>query len=401
MCWNQYWRMLFGFQGYILDGLSMNRNMLQVNLRRDKRCRAKCPACGATMRINRSVWQMAKDLPVSSVRMVLIRYEALQGYCGACRCYSTVHPPGIDGHAKATSRLKRAVSQLCRYMPIVHVPSFLPVSEATAHRWDKQVLERELPEPNLDGIEVLLVDEKAVRKHYGYVTLVMNGQTGELLHMAEGKKKTSFGSFFDKLSAEQKQSIQVVAMDRNGAYRQVVLEQVPDAKIIYDKFHVIANFNDVLDRVRNEEYRKASHDDRAVIKGQRFNLYRVSFTAEQRRSLDALLAINENINIAHVLKGALRGLWSYKRIAWARKYLHHWTQWAEESAIPPLCKFAQSLRRDEDHIVNYCRYPYTIGKLEAFNNTVSRLIHRACGIKDLDYLYLKLRQESIGHVLQT
>jgi len=45
----------------------------------------------------------------------------------------------------------------------------------------------------------------------------MNGQTGELLYLAEGKKKESLKGFFDRLSKAQKASIEAVAMDRAGA----------------------------------------------------------------------------------------------------------------------------------------------------------------------------------------
>lgn len=51
-------------------------------------------------------------------------------------------------------------------------------------RYETDVLEADLPEPDLDNLEVLLVDEKSVRKGHGYVTVVLNGRTGELLHMA-------------------------------------------------------------------------------------------------------------------------------------------------------------------------------------------------------------------------
>jgi hypothetical protein len=46
------------------------------------------------------------------------------------------------------------------------------------------------------------------------------------------------------------------------------------------------------------------------------------------------------------------------------------------------------------------KFAVTTGPLEGFNNTVSRIIHRACGIRSLDYLFLKLRQESLDFVPQ-
>ena len=114
----------------------------------------------------------------------------------------------------------------------------------------KGVLHKHLPEPDRNNLRIRLIDEKAVRRRHGYVTRVMNGESGELLHMAEGKKKQSLQSFFDKLTDGQKASIQAVAMDRAGAYPQVVEKALPAAKIVFDKFHLIANYNEVIDEVR-------------------------------------------------------------------------------------------------------------------------------------------------------
>jgi len=354
------------------------------------------------MRETRRVMQNARDLPLGLVALVHVHYEAIQGRCSACGAYTTFHPPGIDHRARATDRLKRFVSRLCRFVPLSHITDFVGVSGATAFRWDKAVLEQTLPPPDLDNVSILLVDEKAVRKHYGYVTLVMNGETGELLHLAEGKKKVSLQSFFDRLTPEQKGRIKAVAMDRNGAYYRVVRKTLPQARIIYDKFHVIANMHKVIDRVRNEEYRKASAQDQAVIKGQRFNLYRnpENCTGKQRRRLKHLLKLNANLNSVYVLKEALKRLWTYTYPACARRYLHAWVSWANDAGIPLLTRFATALLRDQQELVDYCRYPFTTGRLEGFNNTVSRLVHRACGIRNLDYLFLKLRQESMPNALQ-
>jgi transposase len=171
---------------------------------------------------------------------------------------ATLHPLGIDDHARATRRLMEFVSRLARFLPLSHIAEVVPVDDATAFRWDKAILPRTLPSPDLDNLRVHLIDEKAVRKHHGYVTLVMNGQTGELLHMAEGKKKASLQSFFDKLSDPQKERVVAVGMDRAGAYREVVRDELPHADIVYDKFHLIVNYHVVIDEVRRSEWRKAN-----------------------------------------------------------------------------------------------------------------------------------------------
>jgi len=190
------------------------------------------------------------------------------------------------------------------------VKEVVGIDDATAFRWDQAILSQNLPPPKLDDLRILLIDEKAVRKRHGYVTLVMNGATGELLYLAEGKKKESLQSFFDQLSPAQKASIVAVGMDRAGAYL-VVKAQLPDAAIVFDKFHLIANYHAVIDQVRRQEWRKASAEHRDVIKGQRYNLFRnpSNPTAQQTQSLMNPLHINRNLAVVYILKDALRKLW--------------------------------------------------------------------------------------------
>ena len=396
-------RTLFPFRGYVVSRITMSADLVQVNLRRDKRFRLVCPGCGGTMGRSRTKLQTARDLPLGTAMLVVLVYEAIQGRCSTCGGYATIHPPGIDPHAKATRRLKEFVSRLARSMPLLHIRDVVGVDDVTAMRWDKAVLIDKLPQPDLDNLRLLLIDEKSVRKRHGYVTLVMNGATGELLHMAEGKKKASLQSFFDKLSDEQKKRIVAVAIDRNGAYYEVVKEQLPEADIVFDRFHLVANYHAVIDEVRRAEWRKAHAEDKAVIKGQRYNLFRNPWnrTAKQTRDLMALLHVNRNLAIVYILKDALRKLWTYQRRKWAAKYLAKWCRWAAVSGVEALRHFARSLLRAKEEILNFCKHRITLGPLEAFNNVVSRIIHRACGVRDLDYLFLKLRQESLAPDLPT
>lgn len=149
--------------------------------------------------------------------------------------------------------------------------------------------------------------------------------------------------------------------------------------------------------MRRSEWRKAHREDRDVIKGQRSNLFRSPWrrTAKQTRDLMALLHINENLAKAYILKEALRKLWDYQYPKAAAKYLAKWCDWAAVSGVEQLRPFGRSLRRAKEEVLNFCRHKITLGPLEGFNNLISRILHRACGIRDPGYLFLKLRQESL------
>lgn len=390
-------RSLFPLKGYTLSNVEFNDEALQVEVKRDGRCGLWCPICpNQRMKRVRSQWQSAYDLPIGAIQLILLSYEAVQGWCPNCRRHHTIHPEGIDSHQRATRRVMDFVSRLCRRLPLNQVIEFAPVPAATAYRWDKQSLQRRLPEPDFSNLQVLLVDEKHIGKGHPVATFVMNGLTGELLFMETGKKDSALESFFKQLTREQKQRIEAVVIDRDGAYRRVIAKHL-SAKIIYDKFHVIANYNEAIDEVRRKEYNRAHSEEREVIKGQRYNLFRNpdNRTSKQDKDLEALLAANANLHVVYVLKEALKRLWTYRYPGAAQNYLSKWVEWAMDADIPDLSSFAYGLLQAKNEIVAYCRYPFTNGRLEGFNNIVSRILHRTCGVYDLDYLYLRLRQETV------
>lgn len=388
---------LFEFPGYVVEGIRATARAALIEIRYDRRCSFYCPVCGRAMGVNRRVFQTARDLPLGQAASVTLTYEAIQCYCSSCSRYHTFIPEGIDMNAKATNRLMHYVCKLCRFMPVDKVTEFVPISTSTARRWDKRVLSTSLAKPNLDNIRVLLIDEKSIGKHHHYITVVMNGDSGEVLHIAEGKKKKSLSKFFDKLTPEQIESIKAVGIDRGGAYQTVVKKRCPKAAIVYDKFHLIANYNTAIDDVRRSEWRKANEENKSVIKGQRYNLFKnpENLKPKQKVSLEALLKTNENLSKAYILKDALKVLWMYKYPKSAGKYMDKWISWAEDTGLDILKAFAKSLKRARAGILNFCRYSITTAKLESFNNTIERIVRRACGYRDLEYLFLKIRQESL------
>jgi transposase len=395
-------RLLYDFPGWVIQQVKVGPEIAMVRIRLNRSHRINCPICGKRAGKNRTVWQGAKDLPLGVVSLVEIIYEAIQGYCNHCGTYFTILPPGIDQKAKATRRLMFYVSLLCRYMPADKIPFFVPVSASTARRWDKKILSEYLPNPDLEHLRVILVDEKAIGSHHEYLTVVINGETGEVLHLAEGKKKESLAGFFERLTPDQIRNIKAVGMDRAGAYKAVVTEYAPDAAIVFDKFHLISNFNQAIDNVRREEWRKADKNDKTFIKGQRHNLFRnpENLKPEQQLSLEDLFAINEPLFKAYLLKDTLKTLWTYVYPKSAGKYLDKWISWANETGLIPLINFAKGLDRDRNEILSFIRHRITSAKLEAFNATISRIVKRACGYTDLDYLFLKIRQQSSPMILQ-
>lgn len=387
---------LYESEGYRVESLNTDGERAQVTLVWDDRKRPKCGECRKPMRINRKTKQSALDLPLGPASFVGILYEAVQGYCRHCARYETVRPLEIVEHRQATIRLMRKVSQLCRYLPVESVCEFMAVTPSSAYRYDRYILQTELPAPRLDDLEALLIDEKHLGRA-GFVTLVLNARTGELLWLAEGRGKDGLNGFFAKLTAEQKASIVAVGMDRSGAYKSAVEKQLPEADIVFDKFHLISNYGDVIDKIRRRTQAQANEEGRAFLKGQRYNLLRnpENLSREGRKQLDTLLSANRDLSTAYLLKDAFKQIWAYTYRKCADNRLTGWIAMATESGIAELKRFANGLSEAKEQILNFCQHRITSARIEAFNTVVSRVMHKACGVANLDFLFLKLRQESL------
>ena len=391
-------RPMFSFSGWIIDRIDIDwkDSLATVFLRRDGRVQQqKCSQCDHPMGKMRENERTVLDLPLGTLD-VQLHFTVYQGRCSRCQHIETITPPGLSPKSQATDRLKQHVSHLCRYMPCNKIPQFIPISHHTARRWDKEVLMKTLPEPDLDNIRALLIDEKSIGKGHHYLTVVLNADTGETLFLGEGKRKATLDQFLKSLSPEQKERIECVGIDRGGSYQASVKEHLPDTDIVYDKFHIIANYNEVIDIIRRREWRQAEEDDKPFIKGQRFNLFRnpENLTPRAKSSLKELLAMNEDLFQAYTLKDMLKQLWTYTYKASASKFLDKWIELAKATGIGELKRFAKGLDRARAGLLSYCHHRITSAKIEAFNGVIKRIVYKACGYNDLEYLYLKIRQEA-------
>ncbi len=392
---------LFEFAGCVVEKILVETVGMQVKMRPDRRCKQSCPHCGGRLKVLREGGIAVFDLPVADRTAVWVTLPAIQGRCVDCATIDTPRPPEVHPTRNATWRLMRTVAAWASVCPASDVAAMFDISQSTVRRYETDVLEADLPDPCLDGLEILLVDEKSVRKGHGYVTVVINGRTGELLHMAEGKKKASLASFLDLLSAEQKASVRAVCIDRNGAYRAVLNELLPDAEVVHDRFHIVANLNAAIDQVRRSEWRAARDEGKKAIKGSRFLLTagRENLDDDGLARLLELTALNANISTAYILKEEFRHIYAVATSARSGAMrIRRWCAMVEASGIDPLCRFARGVLRDLSAVTAFFKYRVTSGRIESFNNQIARVIHRACGMTNLKHLFLKMRAQSLKQI---
>ncbi len=370
---------------------------MQVKLRFDERIPPKCPCCNNTLPKNKKSQNVARDLPILEAKTTFIIFPTIQGRCKSCDAFVTTRPDEMHPTKEATMRLMRSVSSWASVAPANQIAKRFGLTDSTVRNYDKAVLEIDTPEPRFDDIRAILVDEKSVLKNHRYVTVVINADSGELLHMHDGKKKESLDAFFKKLTLKQRSSIQAVGMDRAGSYKKSVEQYLPHSDIVFDRFHLMMNINKAVDDVRRSEWNKASIDKKKVIKNSRYLLLskKTKLDDSKLNRLASLIKVNEGICTAYLIKEQFGCVYEEVDEEHSRQRLDDWCQMALMSRLKPFERLGRSFMRGSKQIVSYAKHRLTSGRIEGFNNLIARIVHRACGIRDLDYLYARLRYESV------
>ena len=157
---------------------------------------------------------------------------------------------------------------------------------------------------------------------------------------------------------------------------------------------MIGHLNKALDDIRKQEYARLAGKDRRFIKGQKYTLLsnRENLTAEGRQALKTLLAANKRLNTAYLLKESFGQLWNYEREGWARRFFENWRDALKWQRLKPYEKFAGLIERHSDGIAAYCdpANKVSLGFVEGLNNKIRVIQRRAYGLRDEEYLRLKI-----------
>ena len=347
-------------------------------------------ACGIHSWTERKI----RDLNFATARMwITCRYRKV--FCAHCQGIHIEDLELFHPYLRVTTRMARYIYQLCSLMTVSEVSQHLGIDWKTVKNIDKLYLERDYGQPGLKGLRILAVDEISVRKGHRYLTVVLDYLTGRVLFVGKKRKAKTLKQFFNQLSISQRKRIEAVAMDMWDPFIKAVEDKLPRAKIIFDLFHVVANFNRVIDKVRNSEYHKASNDDKPVYKGAKYLLLKNRKNIRRqshRQQLRELLALNQVINTVMILKEKLKHIWTYRSRSWAGKALDQWCDLARSLKNRSVNTFVRMLERYRYGIINHCDYPIHTGKLEGVNNKIKVIKRKAYGFHDLRYFTLKIYQ---------
>lgn len=279
-------------------------------------------------------------------------------------------------------------------MTIEDLSKNLRVSWGLLKRIDKSYLMRHFSKPRLKEVRWIGIDEFSVKRGHKYQTVVVDLLSGRVLYVGDGRSSASLEPFWRRLKASGGK-IEAVAMDMWPAYIDAVVTHLPDAEIIYDKFHIIKNFNNTLSDLRRSLYREEKDlNKKSILKGTRWLLLKsqpnLSDERSEKERLEEALTINKPLSIAYYLKEELKLIWCQETIEKAMKFLGSWVAKAYASGIQQLRRFANSLLAHRTGIFSYYNCPISTAKVEGINNKIKVMKRKAYGFRDMEYFNLKI-----------
>jgi len=211
---------------------------------------------------------------------------------------------------------------------------------------------------NLVGITAVGIDEIYLGKKLGYVTLVyqINRDRIRLVWVGAEHKAKTLLRFFKWFGEERSAKLEFVCSDMWKGYLGVIAKKASNAIHVLDRYHIVANINKAIDKVRPSEAKELEGKDlEPVLKGSRWWLLKrpENLTAKQEVSLATLLAYNLKTVRAYLLKEDFQFFWEYTYAKNAGKFLDRWCTRAMRSRIEPMQKVAKMIRNHRELILHF------------------------------------------------
>ena len=241
----------FGIQGYQHVHTKYHDGAIHFRIRQDI-FSLRCPECGSYQVKRRGqVMRRFRTLPIGDkpVWLELLVQRVCCLLCGVLRQVTV-------GFAAAT-QLHQSLCPLC--LGTVPAHDHQGRRPALGHQLGRDQgdpetdLQQRFGRPKLKHLRQIAIDEISIGKGHRYLTIVLDLESGAVVHVGQGKGGDALKDFWNRLRRRRAQ-IEAVATDMSPAYIDAVLTHLPEATLVFDRFHVIKLFNDKLSDLRRELY---------------------------------------------------------------------------------------------------------------------------------------------------
>lgn len=305
-------------------------------------------------------------------------------HCRACGTVKTEEIPWAGPNSNFTFAFEERVAYLAQQSSKTAVSRLMRTAWRTVGSIVSRVVNQQLGDRDdrLEGLRHIGVDELSYRRHHEYVTVVVDHERGIVVWSARGKNSDTLRAFFEELGPDRCAEIESVTIDMSKAYISAVEEMIPNARLIFDRFHVQRLVQDALDGTRRDEVRAAAtKDEGKALKNTRWSLLKSpwNLTDADAQTLEELEESNRTIFRGHILKESFAAILDGRQINVARERLCQWIRDARRSGLHQFARVAGTIEKYMDGILEYVRTRFSNGRTEGLNGRIRTITRRAFG----------------------
>lgn len=363
---------------------------------------ACCPTCQQDSRsVHQYQVRRVRDLPWVG-KICLLEFATRRFWCQHCKHPFRERLAWLPKGSRLTERYCQFVFDQCRRTSIQSIHQQQALGYKTVERLYYQRARGQIlrDTTQVELVRKLGIDEFAIKKGHDQFALALSDlERGSIICVLPDRKKETLQAHFATWTPENREAIEQVAMDLWEPYAQAVEKDLPNARIVADRFHVMQNLNNQVSCVRRDLQRNLPETLKKVLKGCRWLLVRneVDLTGEDKVKLMDMFRVAPELGILHSLKEDFRTIFETQtQRAQAAECLQSWIVSVEASGLSKLAKFVGTLRRRWEHILNYFPTRLTSGMVEGLNNKIKVVKRCAYGFDNFEHFSLRILVECDG-----
>ena len=324
-----------------------------------------------------------------------------RGKCRPCGHVFRVRPPweGLSTHF--TKEFEAFALLLMREMPMSKVAEMVDETDTRLWRMLFRQVDAAYAQADFSQVCCVGVDEMSVRKGHEYISVFADLVAKRVIFATEGKDKETWMKFVEALEKHNghRHSITQASMDMSKAYEAGVAEHCRNAQVVFDKFHVIKNANEAVDKVRRAEVRLGGQGVWEALQKSQW-LWRKNpenLTDKEQERMAKIKDKNLCTAKAYQMRLVLQDIYRSVNVASARHRFKVWCRWVRRvarfykaSLFASMLKMAQMIENHLAGILAHWKWGVTNAFMEGLNSVFSGTKRKARGYRSTTHLITML-----------
>lgn len=358
---------------------SLAKKNLDINIDFKAGSLFACPACGTPSKAYDSStkrWRHLNFFQHEAYLEARVPRVSCSKGCGTKR----VEVPWARSGSGFTLLFESLLLTLCKEIPVAKVAQLVGEHDTRVWRMLHHYIDKARSKVDFSQVMRVGMDETSSKRGHQYITLFCDMDKRNLLFATEGKDSATVKAFKSDFEAHNgdSEAVTQVSCDMSPAFISGITEQLPNAEITFDKFHVVKLLNEGVDEVRRAEVK----ENEALKKTRYLWLKnRENLTIKQSVEFDELSQLNLKTARAYQIKTNFQEFYTMPDRAAGEAYLKHWYFWATHSRIEPMIKAAKTIKRHWDGVLNWFDSHLTNALLEGMNSLIQAAKSRARGYR--------------------